>query len=1072
MARKLDPRAKREVRRRRRRAIRKARADNVDFKSTNTAAADAQLPGGAIVNRALSALAFSTSKRVSSAFEGSSLQVILHAQSVLIPLGSFALRLLSDYALGRVEAMEQHRAADLRGSITKAGTAYIKLAQALSVRPDILPRAYVEELQKLQDTAPEFTKEEARDLIEDTLGCPIEDVFESETAFYRPIASASIGQVYKARLLSGEDVAVKVQRPGVYEAASLDIRLIKGFLSIASKTMIPILKDQAGSMIPVVESWAESFFQEVDYLGEAENMRLFEHNMRENAVVSDAIKIPRVYDEFTSSTVLVTEWVVGTKFSQIDFTEERNREQCKYMVTMLLNAYLVQLFETGMLHADPHPGNFLRLSDGRVAILDFGLTTTVSTEQQYQLFEFIANLIGDDFDACIENLSSLGFVPEAAIKNENRKQIVKQVISRLLSEMKSKGGILEMDFVELLNEFESLSSEYAIVLPPWFALVLRAFSTIEGLGLRCDPEYQLVDECFPYLAQRLLTDDSDRMRNILRKFFYANNGAAIQTEYLETMLNGFARFTSSFDRRKTVIGDTASDEEAAASSSQSTADSRPSPQSAANGAGMSSSMSAQLLRTMLSRKNTYVQELLVRELVRGTDAASRNAGAQMVRRIAGPVASAARPAASGALGTLPDGAMKTQLQVIVDLANIASDPQRVLLSDEDRESLAFVQKVQEALVRRQASSGGAAPPDPQWQGIARASSEFLPLLPELMPGLRNMAGMFASKMAGRQVHRLVSGVANLSEALASATNDADPSPSVDKNETARSVQSERPQPSAPSTESLEEKVQASTKAIESMQSRIEALERSSAMSKDDVSRELQSVRQQLQDVLSSVRNERDAETSNDSAQYDRSDVVASREIQEAAAELIREALSNMEMDAVSQVKPDDTANDQDAPEWQRQQDSTSAMKQHEGLKGNRVAETKERATDHEEGQAGAVSTNGMPSDNQKQGMPSGRDKRAQSSSSAAVVDLTQLAAKHNNGEQRLHKEQMQQQLMSLRKKLQQRQVQHSEHQQEPDQERSSAGAETLNYVAHEDDTVLESEDDEIMNMLVNVYQDS
>lgn len=324
-------------------------------------------------------MGFRRVNRGPSAPEIGPLQTICHAQNVFLQLGNVGAKVVRDALAGNLKAREHDRAAELREAVTEAGPAYMKLAQALSVRPDLLPLAYIQELQQLQDTSTlEFSKEDAKVMLEETIGGALEDVFDSEAAFERPVACASVGQVYRARLKGeGEEVAVKVQRPGVYKQAQLDIQLIRGFLQLSRRMNIPIVKDQAESLISVVDSWADSFFQEVDYLAEADNMQLFEESMDANQMVSGAIKVPRVYFEFTSSTVLVTEWVAGEKFSEVDFASETNGSQGKAMVNLLLNSYLVQLFEGGLLHADPHPGNFLRLPDNRVAILDFGLTATV-----------------------------------------------------------------------------------------------------------------------------------------------------------------------------------------------------------------------------------------------------------------------------------------------------------------------------------------------------------------------------------------------------------------------------------------------------------------------------------------------------------------------------------------------------------------------------------------------------------------------------------------------------------------------------------------------------------------------
>lgn len=281
---------------------------------------------------------------------------------------SFFVKVFIDYLLGNTEDIEVARAAELRNTIVSLGPFFIKLGQALSIRPDILsPRSMVE-LQQLCDKVPSFDTKLALKTIEDEFGRPVSDLFYEMTP--EPVAAASLGQVYKAKLVStNEVVAVKVQRPFVLETVSLDLFLVReigkflrNFPSISSRLDIVSLLDE----------FANNFYQELDYRLECDNGLKIMEDMKK----LPKVLIPKPFKEFCTRKVLTAEWVTGEKLSQ------SVADDVSSLVNLGVITYLTQLLDTGFFHADPHPGNMLRTEDGRLVILDFGLMTKITEDQR------------------------------------------------------------------------------------------------------------------------------------------------------------------------------------------------------------------------------------------------------------------------------------------------------------------------------------------------------------------------------------------------------------------------------------------------------------------------------------------------------------------------------------------------------------------------------------------------------------------------------------------------------------------------------------------------------------------
>eukprot|EP00536_Pseudo-nitzschia_multiseries_P004739 jgi/Psemu1/237901/estExt_Genewise1.C_810031 len=439
--------------------------------------------------------------------------------------GGLALQLALDAALGRLKNnpdLEIKRAGELRDTITSLGPFYIKIGQALSIRPDILsPRSMVE-LQKLCDKVPSYDSKVAFATIERELGKPVDELFSEITP--EPVAAASLGQVYKAKLrATGETVAVKVQRPAVLETVSLDLFLAREIGLIARN--FPQLSDRLDA-VALLDEFAFRFYQELDYNLECENGLRIKEDMK----VLPMVVIPKNYPDYTSRRVHVAEWIDGEKLSQ------SKADDVGALVNLGVITYMTQLLDKGFFHADPHPGNMMRTDDGKLAILDFGLMTEITDNQKYGMVEAIAHLINRDYTEIGQDFINLDFIPEGTDTSP-----IVPALTTVFDVALAGGGAKSINFQELAADLAVITYEFPFRIPPYFALVIRAISVLEGIALVGNPEFAIIDEAYPYIARRLMTDDSPRLRAALRYMVYGREGQ-FDAERLIDLLEALEKF--------------------------------------------------------------------------------------------------------------------------------------------------------------------------------------------------------------------------------------------------------------------------------------------------------------------------------------------------------------------------------------------------------------------------------------------------------------------------------------------------------------------------------------------------
>ena len=433
-------------------------------------------------------------------------------------LGGFFLRLKLDQWRSLEEKNKYQRARELRELLTKLGPTYIKVGQALSTRPDLVRKDFLEELTKLQDQLPPFDSAIAFNIIEKELERPVAEIYQEISP--EPIAAASLGQVYRAVLHSGEEVAVKVQRPNLEPILTLDLYIMRWGIS-KIKRWLPL--NLGHDLTLIIDEFGNKLFEEIDYINEGKNAEKFADNFK----ADDTVKIPEIYWDYTSYRVLTLEWINGFKLTDTEKIKAADLDQ-NLLTEIGVVAGLRQLLEHGFFHADPHPGNLFAMPDGRMAYIDFGMMDQLEEKTKETLASSIVHLINKDYERLAENFIFLGFLAP----NTDIQPIIpalEQVLGNAMGE-----SVKNFNFKTITDEFSELMYEYPFRVPAKFALIIRSLITQEGLALTLDPNFKIVEVAYPYVAQRLLRGESPEMRRRLIEVLFKDG--KFQWQRLENMI--------------------------------------------------------------------------------------------------------------------------------------------------------------------------------------------------------------------------------------------------------------------------------------------------------------------------------------------------------------------------------------------------------------------------------------------------------------------------------------------------------------------------------------------------------
>jgi len=398
--------------------------------------------------------------------------------------------------IGRREPVEQApdtRAAStarrFRRMLEDLGPTFVKLGQVLSTRADLLPGEFVSELRLLQDSVTPIPLDVVRAQIQAGLGRSPEEAFARIE--HEPLAAASIAQVHRATTLEGEPVVVKVQRPGIQTQMASDLQVLR-----ALAKLLEAVVEETGIYSPVgiVEEFDRAIREELDFVHEAENVRAFQETHRER----QGIRIPRVYDELSTGTVLTLEYFDGVRLLEAQLGAERRQE----LARTVLDTAFRQLFEDGLFHADPHPGNFLLLPDGNIGLIDFGLVGRLTRQMREQLVILIVAVALKDSDSVARLLYRIGAPdarPNIAAFRNDIDTLLGRHLPRTLGEVNAR---------HLLGDLLDLAVKYRVRVPREYALLSRASISMEGILRQLSPELDILGVALPY-AKELLRDRYD-----------------------------------------------------------------------------------------------------------------------------------------------------------------------------------------------------------------------------------------------------------------------------------------------------------------------------------------------------------------------------------------------------------------------------------------------------------------------------------------------------------------------------------------------------------------------------------
>ncbi|MGA7935707.1 MAG: AarF/ABC1/UbiB kinase family protein, partial [Kovacikia sp.] len=400
---------------------------------------------------------------------------------VVLSFLSFFIGLKLDGWRNLEETTRLKRAEQLRKILTRLGPTFIKVGQALSTRPDLIRKDFLDELIKLQDQLPPFPTETAFRIVETELDRSVDEIFGQISP--EPIAAASLGQVYKARLHSGEEVAVKIQRPDLLPVITLDLYLMRW----AAGWMAPWLPLNLGhDLTLVVDEFGTKLFEEIDYLNEGRNAEKFATNFYNDPTV----KVPSIYWRYSSQHVLTLEWIHGFKLTDTERIQEAGLDT-DALIEIGVTSGLRQLLEFGFFHADPHPGNLFAMAPHcdvevragvtdqivtQMAYIDFGMMDQLEESAKETLVDAVVHMVNKDYLELAKDFVKLGFLtPDTDI------QPIVPALEAVLGNVMGE-SVRDFNFKTITDRFSELMYEYPFRLPAKFALIIRSLVTQEGLA--------------------------------------------------------------------------------------------------------------------------------------------------------------------------------------------------------------------------------------------------------------------------------------------------------------------------------------------------------------------------------------------------------------------------------------------------------------------------------------------------------------------------------------------------------------------------------------------------------------
>lgn len=393
----------------------------------------------------------------------------------------------------------------LRQRLHSLGPTFVKIGQTLSTRADLLPLSTMLELAKLQEDAEPFSSALALATIESELSGKIDELY---SYFDRtPIAAASLSQAYQAVLKDGRKVVVKVQRPDLPKGIAADVQILA---AIADEVMSYPSLCRHTDWPGVVQEFARTIFEEIDYIREGRNADRFRHNFRN----FDLVFIPRIIWRLTGRRVLTIEFVEGAKVTDVETLDAQGIDRNE-ITKAGCNFYLRQLLEDGFFHADPHPGNMRIMADGRVGIFDFGMVGRLSPELKKHLVNAFLHVIERKYRALVDDFVGMGFLDESV----DREALYIELTPILDKRFSNTNSMSRLRFRQMLFDFSDVCWRYPFRLPSEFTYVMRALLTLEGVALTIYPKFNFVEATMPFAHRILLKNNATIGQALIKEVF-------------------------------------------------------------------------------------------------------------------------------------------------------------------------------------------------------------------------------------------------------------------------------------------------------------------------------------------------------------------------------------------------------------------------------------------------------------------------------------------------------------------------------------------------------------------------
>jgi predicted unusual protein kinase regulating ubiquinone biosynthesis (AarF/ABC1/UbiB family) len=393
----------------------------------------------------------------------------------------------------------RHLAVWIRETLLDLGPTFIKVGQLFSTRADLFPTEFVEELSKLQDKVPAFSYEQVAEIVQQDFGKSIPELYQSFDPI--PLAAASLGQVHRAQLHSGQEVVVKVQRPGLKQLFTIDLAILKG---IARYFQRHPEWGRGRDWMGIYDECCRILWEEIEYINEGRNADTFRRNFRNE----DWVKVPRVYWRYVSPRVLTLEYLPGIKISHYEAIEAAGLDR-KSLACLGARAYLQQLLNDGFFHADPHPGNIAVAADGTLIFYDFGMMGQVRTDTREKLLDMFFGVAQKDANQVVAALVQLG-----ALSDVDDMGPVRRSVQYMLDNFMDK-PFETQSVSSISDDLYEIAYDQPFRFPATFTFVMRAFSTLEGVGKGLDPEFNFMEVAKPFAMQLMSSGRSTDSNGLL-----------------------------------------------------------------------------------------------------------------------------------------------------------------------------------------------------------------------------------------------------------------------------------------------------------------------------------------------------------------------------------------------------------------------------------------------------------------------------------------------------------------------------------------------------------------------------